>query len=83
MTTAFAYAADGRLWMSFRTQPAGFALAMLCSTAIALSGWSLWSGMSLSPLTSRLLTPLTLIGFAGFVMLAWLYKIAQVQGVVP
>ncbi len=83
MTTAFAYAADGRLIQSFITQPAGALLAIMVATLVAASGFSMVTGMPLSPLFKGFFRPVPVIVFGVFIALAWMYKVAAVTGFMP
>jgi len=83
MTTAFAYAADGKLIQSFATQPAGMLLAIMTATLTAASGFSMATGMPLTPLFKGFIRPVPVIVFGVFFALAWMYKVATVTGYIP
>jgi hypothetical protein len=83
MTTAFAYAADGRLIKSFSTQPAGALLAIIVATMVVGSGFTLLTGASMSQMFLPFLRPRPLIVFGVFLALAWMYKVATVMGFIP
>lgn len=83
MTTAFAHAADGNLWTSFQTQPAGMLLALLAAMVALTTGYSLVMRVSIGRLVERLVTPWS-FGFAvAVLMLAWGYKALLVREVLP
>lgn len=74
MTTSFALAAKGRFWTAFRTQPAGFLIALgTCATF-----WAALHGAVFASRVDRLLLPLLtprwLWTFAGILLAAWAYK---------
>lgn len=76
MTTSFALAAKGRFWESFRTQPAGFLLAV----ATCVTFWAALHGAVYASRVDRLVFPLLqprwLWTGAGILLAAWAYKIA-------
>ncbi len=80
-TTAFALAVDGQLLRAFVVQPAGVAFALAVAGAALLSGWCVLSGASLAPVGRFIWRPRFVILAAGLVLLAWLYKILLVTGV--
>lgn len=73
MTTSFTHAADGRLLTSFVTQPAGMILAVLTAMVVLVSGWSLATGMSLTPIGLALWRPQVVIAFIALILGGWLY----------
>lgn len=73
MTTSFTLTADGRFFDAFVNQPAGMVLAILTAMAVIVSGWALWSGMSLAALTSALWRPRVVLCLIGVVVLGWVY----------
>jgi hypothetical protein len=77
MTTAFAYAAKGRLLDSFVTQPMGCILAVATGMAFVGSAWTLVTGRTVWPVYERLWSARAawLIGIAA--LLAWGYKAAS------
>jgi len=77
MTTSFTHAADGRLLTSFVTQPAGLVLAVLTAMAVLVSGWSLASGMSLTPIGLALWRPRVVIAFIALILLGWLATVLK------
>ncbi len=76
MTTSFALAARGRFWDSFRTQPAGFLIAI----ATCVTFWAALHGAIFASRVDRLVLPLVqprwLWTSAGILLAAWAYKIA-------
>lgn len=81
MTTSFAHAADGNLWASFKTQPAGAMLAVATAMLAIVSGFATWTGTSLEPLARLVWRPRVFWPVAALVMIAWVYKIMMVRGV--
>ena len=76
MTTAFAYAAHGRLLEAFYTQPAGAILALATAVAVLVAGYVLVTGCDLGPVWQRVWRPRIVIVAALCVFLgAWGYKI--------
>ncbi len=81
MTTAFAYAADGRLIDSFRTQPFGCVLAV--ATA-ALAIVAAFAAITASPIVEVMIRSLHSAGWwilGGALLLSWGYKILDYRGV--
>ncbi len=76
MTTTFALATHARPIDAFLNQPAGFLLALAAALAAVVAGWSLVTGMRLSPLGQTLARPPVWLTAAGLLMMSWLYKIA-------
>lgn len=81
MTTAFAHAADGNLVAAFATQPAGAALALLAAIATLVSGYGMLAGLPVHGVAEAVWTPRNLLIFGGGIILAWIYKILAVHGV--
>ncbi len=75
MTTAFAYAADGRLWSSLQAQPAGLILAVVNAALVVVALWGLITGGNVIRVWQSLLTkgPLLTLGLA--VGLTWGVKV--------
>jgi hypothetical protein len=74
MTTAFAYAADGRFLKAFLTQPFGFILALVTAAVF-------WAGLHIAATGSpavriyqKLLHPRVLWAAAGLALASWGYK---------
>ncbi|MGI9014243.1 MAG: DUF2752 domain-containing protein [Phycisphaerales bacterium] len=82
MTTAFAYAADGHLWQSLRTQPMGFLLVFATVAAFLVSLYVLLSGRDISYHLYPLTQPRTWWIVGGLVLAAWAYKILAFRGVI-
>lgn len=76
MTTSFAHAARGELWDSARTQPFGFALAMLAATGVWCGAHVAATGSRVLEHAARLVNPRTLALAAGALVGAWAYKLA-------
>ena len=74
MTTAFSYAAHGRLLSSFATQPAGACLAVLTAAAAVVSAYALTTGMRLGPAVTWMSSPVTVAVGAGIIVAAWGYR---------
>jgi hypothetical protein len=78
MTTAFAWAAHGRLDKAFVAQPAGTVLALLTACAVIVSAYLAVTGKDVSRILDDRLIIRGLI-FLGIVVLAgWAYKIVAV-----
>lgn len=74
MTTAFAFAADGRFGKAFLTQPFGFVLAIITAAGF-------WAGIHIAATGSpagriygRLLLPRVVWTLAGLALASWGYK---------
>jgi len=78
MTTSFAYAANGQLWLAFQTQPMGAVLCLLTAITVMISIWTLYSGMLLTPMLRQIWRPRTFLFLAVGLLLSWVYKIAVV-----
>lgn len=74
MTTAFAHAANGNLFASFRTQPVGAMFAVIASGLIWIMGYSAVTGSGLVRLVSHWLTGRTLMLIGVLVLAGWAYK---------
>jgi len=79
MTTAFAYAADGRFVAAFITQPAGALLALTVAAVTMTALWAAWSGMSLLPLGRALAHRWVLWPAGAIALAAWAYKAVMVK----
>lgn len=80
MTTAFAYAADGDLLDSVRTQPFGFLLSVLtASTAWGALHVAL-TGSMLGRAAQRVLNGRSLWGALALLLAAWAYKFVTWEG---
>ncbi|MFO0832090.1 MAG: DUF2752 domain-containing protein [Phycisphaerales bacterium] len=79
MTTSFALAAKGHFWLAFKTQPAGFLIAI----ATCITFWGALHGAIFASRVDRLVFPLLqprwLWTAAGILLAAWAYKIATWQ----
>ena len=82
MTTAFALAADGRFFDSFRAQPMGFMLALATAVFAVVSSYAALTG-------SRMLSAITdKIGgrfwwvFGAAILLSWGYKMLTFGGLI-
>ena len=80
MTTAVSNAAHGRLWPSFRTQPAGATIAVLTSVVAAAATVGALFGSPLVAFLFSALTPSAAWMAGGGLVLAWVYKILVHQG---
>lgn len=80
MTTSFSYTAHGQFLNAFTTQPAGAVFALLTAMACVLSGYALFTGMSLAPVGVALWRPRVFIIAAAVVLAAWVYKIYIITG---
>ena len=81
MTTAFSYAAHGRILTAFITQPAGALLAILTAAMGIVSAYAMVRGIALGGVLGGLWTP-KIVWLGGLVVLgAWVYKILVVRGV--
>lgn len=77
MTTAFSHAAHGHLWASFVTQPAGAMLSVATAMLAIISGYAVWSGMSLAPLGMALTRPRVVIPAIAIFLASWAYTVAH------
>lgn len=83
MTTAFAHAANGNLWVSFKTQPAGMMLAVVAAMTVLITGYSLMTRVSLGRLVQRLVTPWSFGTAVAILLGSWVYKILLVKDALP
>lgn len=74
MTTAFAYAAQGRMLTAFLTQPAGAMLAILTAIGTIIGVYTLLTGLPLIPIAKCLWRPVNIGLLGGVVILSWAYK---------
>jgi len=79
MTTAVAHVAHGHLLMAFYTQPAGALFGLSVVAGALISGYSLVTACSLSPIGRWLWRPRVICAIAAIVALAWIYKIILVR----
>ncbi|MFG0251514.1 MAG: DUF2752 domain-containing protein [Phycisphaerales bacterium JB038] len=75
MTTAFAYAAEGKLITAFLTQPMGLALALLAATAVWAGGYAALTGAPIQRLYAPLLKPRVVWAIVLLFLAAWGYKV--------
>ena len=80
MTTAFAHAAHGHLWSSFRAQPLGCALALATAMAFIVSVYVTVTGSRLGSAFKRLWGRRSGWLLASVVLVAWGYKVASYKG---
>lgn len=80
MTTAFALAAEGRLWAAVLCQPAGAVLALLTAAAGLVSMQVLVTGGSVAPYCRRLSPSAIGWGAGALILGGWLWKIAAFRG---
>jgi hypothetical protein len=78
MTTAFSWAAHGRLDRAFLAQPAGALLAILTACIVIISLYLAITGKDITRLLDDRLILRVLIGFGVVVIAAWAYKIVAV-----
>ena len=81
MTTAFAHAADGHLWASFRAQPLGCLLAVTSAMALLLGSYVAATGSRVAGGLAPLWRPRMGWVIAAMVLLAWGYKVLSHKGV--
>jgi len=81
-TTAFSYAAHGRFFAAFRTQPAGAVGAILTAIAAVLAAVTLATGASMGPLLRPFGNAWTLWIGGGIFLGGWVYKVLMVKGVI-
>jgi hypothetical protein len=74
MTTSFAYASNGDLLGSARTQPFGFLLAVVTATGICGAGHVAATGSMIGSSAARLLNAKVLWGSIALLLGAWAYK---------
>lgn len=75
MTTSFAYAAEGDLLGAFRVQPAGALLALFVAVFAIVSGYALFSGMSLAPIGRVIWRPRVIVPLLVFLVGSWVYTL--------
>lgn len=80
MTTAFAYAAKGRLIESFLAQPMGCLLAVATGMALVGSLWTLATGRTVWPVYERMWNARAAWMLGIIALLAWGYKAALMRG---
>jgi hypothetical protein len=80
MTTSFAHAADGHLFMAFRAQPAGALLALAVGMAAVGAGYVAITGARLDRMLAGAWRPRWIWAVGVVVILAWLYKMLLVRG---
>lgn len=80
MTTAFAYAADGDLVDSARTQPFGFVLAVVTAGTAWGAGHVALTGSMLARAAQRVLNGRFLWVSVGLLLAAWAYKFVTWEG---
>lgn len=80
MTTAFAHAANGNLWQSFRAQPLGCILAIFTAMLALVSVHVLVTGSRLGAALANFWGRRMAWTLAFAVVAAWGYKIAQHKG---
>ncbi len=78
MTTAFSWAAHGRLDRAFIVQPAGTVLAVLTACAVIISAYLALTGKDVSRILDDRLVIRGLIFLGVVVLLGWAYKIVAV-----
>jgi hypothetical protein len=74
MTTAVSYAAHGRLWESFLTQPFGLLVALGMAAAFWIGLYIAATGSQVARIYAILLTPRVLWALAALAAAAWIYK---------
>lgn len=77
-TTAFAHAAHGSLLSALISQPFGALLALALAMMFWIGLWAAWSGASLAPVWSVLLTKRVVLSWVGLLLAAWAYKAGAV-----
>ena len=82
MTTAFAYAADGRILAAIITQPAGGIMAVAVAACSIICFYALIFDLSLRPLAIRLWRVQVMIGVAVLILGSWLYKAMVIEGLI-
>ncbi len=80
MTTACAYAADGRFLSAITAQPFGFLLALGAATGFWGALHVAATGSRIGPVCGKLLTPTVLWTVTGLAFGAWAYKYATWPG---
>jgi hypothetical protein len=80
MTTAFAYAANGRFDLSFAAQPLGALLAVATAMALLACLHIVATGSRLGGVFARMWSARTAWGVSGVLVLSWIYKIAAYKG---
>ena len=75
MSTAFAFAAEGKLIQSFLAQPMGFLLSILTVMTFWMAGHAALTGSRVAFLLLRLWRPSVIWFFAGLTLASWIYKI--------
>lgn len=80
MTTAFAYAAEGRILTSAHTQPFGMLLAVAASVVFWAGLYQGLTGARLDSIAGRLFRGRVLIGMGVLFLAAWGYKLMTWNG---
>ena len=81
MTTSFAHAADGNLWLAAKTQPMGAVLAVLTAITLILALHVLFTGSSVLRAFGSLWTTKIAWTIGGLAFIAWIFKIASYRGI--
>ena len=81
MTTSFAHAANGNLWMAAKAQPMGALLALMTAITLILALHVVFTGSSVLKAFGSLWT--AKIGWltGGLAFIAWIFKIASYRGI--
>jgi hypothetical protein len=78
MTTAFAHAVRGQVFQALRAQPLGCLLALTTMAAAVFAARTMVTGRAWALNWYRISPMVVVVCFAGLLLAAWAYKIAQV-----
>jgi hypothetical protein len=81
MTTAFAFAAEGRLGAAFASQPLGALLAVAVAVSLLVGSFVALTGSRVGAMFGRLWRPRSGWLIAGLIVAAWLFKVVVYTGI--
>ena len=80
MTTAFAHGVRCQFAAGLGAQPAGLALCLLSALGVVVAGWDAVSGRPVHRFLAPLASGRVLVGSIAVLLIAWVWKVAQVKG---
>jgi len=80
MTTAFAFAAEGRFGAAFVSQPLGALLAVATTMSLLVGSFVAMTGSRVGTMLGRLWRPRTGWVIAGLIVAAWVFKVLVYKG---
>ncbi|MCZ6836631.1 MAG: DUF2752 domain-containing protein [Planctomycetota bacterium] len=80
MTTSFAFAAEGDMFTSFKTQPLGAMLAIATAMSFLVGSFVALTGSRVGSMFSRLWGRWSGWIIAGLIVVAWIYKVISYKG---